>query len=103
MTAYKEAEIIQWAHDKGILGENGKGTVQGQHAKTLEEVQELSDALHENNIDQAEDAIGDVYVTLVIQAAMQGLNMAQCINRAYETISKRTGKMVDGQFVKDQS
>lgn len=101
MNAYKEAEILQWAHDKGILGENGKGTIQGQHAKTLEEVQELSDALYDKNLDQTEDAVGDIYVTLVIQAAMQGFNMAQCINRAYNTISQRTGKMVDGQFVKD--
>lgn len=69
--------------------------------KTLEEVRELTDALMARNIPEVQDAIVDIYVTLVIQASMQGLTMDQCIDAAYEVISKRTGKMVNGQFVKD--
>jgi NTP pyrophosphatase (non-canonical NTP hydrolase) len=99
--AYKEQEIIEWATDRGILGIGGKGTPSRQHHKTLEEVQELTDALVARNIAEVQDAIGDIYVTLVIQASMQGLTMAQCIDAAYDVISKRTGKMVNGQFVKD--
>lgn len=99
--AYKEQEILDWAVDKGILGIGGKGTPSRQHHKTLEEVQELTDALVARNIPEVQDAIGDIYVTLVIQASMQGLTMDQCIDAAYEVISKRTGKMVNGQFVKD--
>ncbi len=101
MTAYLENEIIQWAHDKGIIGDNGKGTEQGQHRKTLEEVDELTAALWEKNTAEIADAIGDIYVTLVIQAEMQGLKMSDCIDGAYNIIAKRTGKMVNGQFVKD--
>lgn len=99
--AYKEQEIIDWAVDKGILGTKGRGTPEAQHRKTLEEVRELTDALVTRNMEEIQDAIGDTYVTLVIQASMQGLTMAQCIDAAYEVISKRTGKMVNGQFVKD--
>lgn len=99
--AYKEQEIIDWAVDRGILGIGGNGTPSRQHHKTLEEVRELTDALLARNIPEVQDAIGDIYVTLVIQASMQGLTMDQCIDAAYEVISKRTGKMVNGQFVKD--
>jgi hypothetical protein len=40
-------------------------------------------------------------VTLIIQAKMQGMTIEECLNAAYDVISKRTGKMVNGQFVKD--
>jgi hypothetical protein len=32
---------------------------------------------------------------------MQGLTLEECLESAYNVISKRTGKMIDGQFVKD--
>jgi hypothetical protein len=102
MSAYLEEEILDWAHDKGILGAQGRGTEAGQHMKTLEEVEELTHALADRNLPEIADAIGDIYVTLVIQAEMQGLRMSDCIDGAYNVISKRTGKMVNGQFVKDQ-
>ena len=101
MTAYLELKILDWAHDKGILGPKGRGTEVGQHLKTLEEVEELTHALADRNLPEIADAIGDIYVTLVIQAEMQGLRMSDCIDGAYNVISKRTGKMVNGQFVKD--
>lgn len=102
--AYRERSIVGWAEDRQILptaGRQGKGTSQGQHLKTIEELTELTDALEANDKEQIMDAIGDVYVTLVIQAHMNGLSMAQCIEHAYGQISSRTGKMVNGQFVKD--
>jgi NTP pyrophosphatase (non-canonical NTP hydrolase) len=71
--------------------------------KTLEEVEELTHALADRNLAEIADAIGDIYVTLVIQAEMQGLRMCDCIDGAYGVISKRTGRMVNGQFVKDGS
>jgi hypothetical protein len=40
-------------------------------------------------------------VTLIIQAKMQGLDLNECLGSAYNVISKRTGKMVNGTFVKD--
>ena len=32
-----------------------------------------------------------------------GLTIEECLQHAYDIISKRTGKMIDGTFVKDQS
>ena len=91
--------IIEWAKDKGILE---SGAPVAQCYKTLEEVQELLTAIVEEDKAEIIDALGDIYVTILIQAEMQGLKLEDCIASAYNVISKRTGKMVNGQFVKDK-
>jgi len=100
MKSYNELEalVIAWATQKGIL-ENG--TPSRQCDKTLEEVEELSDAIFDNNKDEIIDALGDILVTIIIQAEMQGVKLTECLESAYNVIAKRTGKMVGGQFVKD--
>ena len=45
--------------------------------------------------------MGDIMVTLIIQAKMQGLSLEECLESAYNVITKRTGRMINGQFVKD--
>jgi len=117
MKTYNELEalVIVWAHQKGIL-ENG--TPFAQCEKTLEEVEELLEAVDAkendfytftnskgkkvNTEEEIKDALGDILVTIIIQAEMQGLNLLECLESAYNVISKRTGKMVDGTFVKDK-
>ena len=54
-----------------------------------------------SNKEEIIDAIGDIFVTIVIQAQLQKLDFSDCVQSAYDVISKRTGKMIDGQFVKD--
>ena len=100
MKSYNELEalVISWAHQKGIF-ENG--TPRAQAGKTVEEVQELIDAIDTDNKIEIEDALGDILVTIIIQAEMHELSLVDCLESAYNVISKRTGKMVDGQFVKD--
>ena len=100
MRSYNELEalVITWAHQKGILD---NGTPRAQADKTVEEVQELIAAIDVNNKAEIEDALGDILVTIIIQAEMQGLELIKCLESAYNVIAKRTGKMVDGQFVKD--
>ena len=100
MKSYNELEalVIAWATQKKIF-ENG--TPARQCDKTLEEVQELSDAIFDNNKDEIVDALGDILVTIIIQAEMQGLSLESCLESAYNVIAKRTGKMVNGQFQKD--
>ena len=100
MRSYNELEalVITWAHQKGILD---NGTPRAQAGKTVEEVQELIAAIDVNNKAEIEDALGDILVTIIIQAEMQGLELVKCLESAYNVIAKRTGKMVDGQFVKD--
>lgn len=113
---YKELEkkVIEWADNKGILD---KATPLAQARKTEEEVNELLEAVgHQQNgektfvnskgklvntKDEVIDALGDVLVTIIIGAELQGLQLENCLQSAYDVISKRTGKMIDGQFVKD--
>ena len=93
-----EALVIEWADNKGILK---NGTPSAQANKTMEECQELVDAIQDDNRDEIADALGDILVTIIIQAKMQNMSLVECLEGAYNVITKRTGKMVDGQFVKD--
>lgn len=106
--------VIQWAKDKGILD---KATPLTQIAKTQEELDETREALfwqskdvdtYTNNKcvlcntkEEIKDGFGDILVTLIIGAEMQGLTLDECLETAYNVISKRTGKMQNGTFVKD--
>jgi NTP pyrophosphatase (non-canonical NTP hydrolase) len=94
-----EFMVLNWAEDKGIMD---KGNPTGQALKTLEECNELIDAIDKEDQNEIIDALGDILVTIIIQAKMQGVQLTDCLNSAYNVISKRTGKMVDGQFVKDK-
>lgn len=101
MKSYNELEalVISWASQKGILE---KGTTIAQWEKTLEEVEELGEAIEKNDIDETIDALGDILVTIIIQAEMQGLKLTECLETAYNVISKRNGVMKNGQFLKDE-
>jgi len=90
--------IIEWATERGIF-KHGNPAMQAQ--KTLEEVEELIEAIAEQDEHEIIDAIGDIYVTLVIQAEMHGVSMIKCINQVYDEIKDRQGRMVGGMFVKD--
>ena len=100
MRSYGElsALVIAWAAQKGIL-ENA--TTMRQAEKTHEEVLELMAAIDDDNKEEIIDALGDILVTIIIQAEMQGLKLTECLESAYNVISKRTGRMENGQFVKD--
>jgi NTP pyrophosphatase (non-canonical NTP hydrolase) len=93
-----ECAIEQWAEDKGILA---NATPIKQAMKTQEELTELCNAILNDDKEEIKDAIGDIMVTLIIQAKMQGMTIEECLNAAYDVISKRTGQMINGQFVKD--
>lgn len=94
-----EALVIDWAIEKGIFK---NGTVEAQAGKTQEEVEELIEAIINDDRYEIIDALGDILVTIIIQAEMQGLRLESCLESAYNVISKRTGKMVNGQFLKDK-
>ena len=90
--------IRDWAGERGLYT---KGDTKTQFCKLMEEAGELSRAVLKN--DQAEfvDAIGDMVVVLTNLAHLGGTTIEDCIDSAYKVISKRTGKMVNGTFVKD--
>jgi len=90
--------IRGWAKDKGILAEGDSKT---QYIKFQEEAGELAKALLEDDKPEIIDAIGDIVVVLTNLAELEGLKIEDCINSAYEVINKRTGKIINGTFVKD--
>lgn len=92
-------EVEKWAQEKGILG---SGTPIKQALKTQEEVTELLNAVVDNDRAEIIDAIGDIMVTLIIQAKMQNLDLFECLQSAYNIISKRKGIMINGHFVKER-
>jgi phosphoribosyl-ATP pyrophosphohydrolase len=94
--------VLQWGIDKNIIGENGKGTRYGQADKMLEEANETHMAVNTHDLREVKDGIGDTVVTLILLAAMYGWTLEECLQVAYDVISKRTGKMVNGVFVKDR-
>jgi hypothetical protein len=106
--------VLQWGRDKRITGDDGCGTLLGQLSKTQEELTETRDAVIEWNLtddDQIghdlilrdiKDGIGDCVVTLILAAEMAGLTLEDCLRHAYGEIKGRTGKMINGVFVKDQ-
>ena len=93
-----ECAVEQWAEEKEIFD---KATPMAQALKTLEETTELCTAINNNDRPEIIDEIGDIMVTLIIQAKMQNVSLERCLEGAYNVISKRTGKMVNGQFVKN--
>lgn len=117
--------VRKWAFEKGIYE---KGDVKTQFVKLLEEVGELGKSILKEDREEFKDAIGDcvVVLTSIVELANNsfygneyyedvvgdgGSQMAQfesgdltieeCINSAYEVISKRKGKMLNGTFVKN--
>lgn len=96
---YLESRVIDWAKDKGILE---KATTIGQAIKTTEEAVELLSAVNSNDRDAVIDSLGDLLVTMIIQAEMQQIDLQDCLESALEVIEQRTGKMVNGVFVKDK-
>jgi hypothetical protein len=107
--------VIKWADKKGILK---NATPLTQIEKTIEEVEETQLAIMHQEIgaesfinlkgdvkfvkEEIKDGIGDTLVTLLIQCKMQNLNPLDCLETALNVIEKRTGKMLDGKFVKDE-
>lgn len=88
--------VEQWARNKGLdEAESSK-----QMLKVVEETGEVAAALARNDQDALRDGIGDVAVTLIILALQNDMDLYECLNFAYDEIKGRTGKMVNGVFVK---
>jgi len=91
--------IRGWAKERGLYK---KGDSKTQYVKLQEEAGELAKALLKNDKPEIIDAIGDITVVLTNLAHLENLKIEDCIQSAYDTISNRTGKMINGTFVKDE-
>lgn len=122
-------KIVQWHHDKNIIE---GATDQSQCNKMLEELIELFCACHpevepeelvklfventlmlhaqgkfktvtkEEALDAKVDAVGDQVVVGINILERNGVSLQTCLNSVYDEISKRTGSIVNGSFVKDE-
>lgn len=109
-------KVIAWANDRNII--QGSTAIK-QLDKTSEEFNELQRALgtlqmakrvaYEDNVhhyeadayDEVYDAYGDILVTLIIAAAIDGIDLEHCLQGAYNVIKERKGTMINGKFVKE--
>ena len=91
--------IRTWGFQKGILQ---GGDTKTQLIKLYEEAGELSEAVLKNNKNDIIDAVGDIIIVLTNFAELQGVSIEDCIQSAYNEVSNRTGRMINGTFVKDE-
>ncbi len=90
------AKVEQWAKDKGL----DQADFSKQMLKTVEEIGEVAASLARKDEHGLRDGIGDVVVTLIILAMQNDMDLYEYLDFAYDEIKGRTGKMVNGVFVK---
>ena len=90
-------KVEQWSIDKNLHN----GNSDRQALKFYEEAGEVAAALSRNDKEALKDGIGDTVVTLIILAQQHNMSLEECLQCAYEEIKGRTGKMINGTFVKD--
>lgn len=106
--------IIEWAREKDLIKlENALK----QSSKTQEELDEMKahifmqsvgidnywNAIKNKSVNVKEaikDDIGDQIVTLIIQCAIQNIDLLECLNIAWNEIKDRKGTTIDGKFIK---
>lgn len=101
MSSYAEVEmkVINWSSARKIIPNS---TPFAQSIKAVEEINELVDALRDDNKIEAIDAIGDTVVCLINVCALLDVNLTDCLESAYLQIKDRRGYMNDeGIFVKE--
>jgi len=124
--AYFENEVINWGIARKIIQHS---TSRAQASKANEEVDELLDhtsalrairqakaclnskdievfnSLSEMEVEllsAIEDDIGDIIVCLIMVASIEGLDLKNCLAKAYSEIKDRKGEMrADGKFYKE--
>ena len=109
--------VLKWAGDKDLLHYENADT---QFGKFIEEVFEFktemdylcrigqsseevySDYEQIETQENVQLEMGDIFVTLIILCNQLGIDCVECLNMAYEKISKRHGKTINGLFVKEE-
>lgn len=95
----KFERVRVWATERGLYE---KGDPNTQFVKLIEEIGETGRAILKNNKPEIIDGLGDSFVVLVNLAHLCGYKLEDCIEESLQVIEARTGKMVDGVFVKDE-
>ena len=93
-----EQNVLEWAASKDLLHYENRIK---QTLKTLSEAGELADAIAKDDKLEIVDAIGDIEICLIILKQQLRLKQNWPLQSAYNVIKHRTGKTVDGNFIKD--
>ena len=109
-------KVLIWADDKDLLHSEN---TEKQFMKFIEEVFEFKSEMdYLSRIGQSTAEVysdyeqikteenmklemGDILVTLIILSSQLGIDLTECLEIAYQKISKRKGKTIDGLFVKE--
>lgn len=89
--------IESWAIDKDLQD----ASPDKQVMKIGEEFGELCEGMVKGRGTQVIDSIGDIYIALTTLSLQLGISMHECIHIAFEEIKGRTGKSINGSFIKD--
>jgi len=94
-----EMKVIQWSEARKIIPNS---TPIAQWKKGMEEMEELRDAIMENDLALAIDGVGDTVVCLINICALLDIDLVECLAVAYGEIKDRKGYMnEEGIFVKE--
>lgn len=88
------ARIEQWAKERILHTADPTK----QMLKLAEEFGKLAEGLAKDKPEQVEDSIGDMYVVMTILSLQLGLDIEDCVQKAYNEIK---GKMINGVFIKE--
>lgn len=102
-------KIIKWGKDRDLLHEENADK---QFMKFVEEVFEFktemdnvlsyTDPYVDEAVERMKLEMGDIIVTLIILCKQLDIDLFDCLNKAYKKISVRTGKTINGTFVKSE-
>ena len=93
-----ELKVVRWAEDRKVIPNASSST---QMLKAFSEMGECGDELIKGNREAMKMELGDVMVTLIIFAALEDVDLCECLDMAYEKIKNRRGTMLpNGVFVK---
>ena len=103
-----QTKVIDWAEDKDLLHVINAPR---QFLKFVEEVFEFKTEMDisvfdgkvsERFLDNLKLEMGDIFVTLIILCKQIGIDPIECLEKAYNKISKRKGRTIRGTFVKEE-
>ena len=90
-------KIRKWASDRGLdTSDKTKQLLKG-----VEEYGETVEAFLKGNMNELQDGLGDIFVVITIVAQQNGFRIEDCIDMAYNEIANRSGKMIEGTYVKE--
>lgn len=91
-------KVKSWAAEKSLLKiENAPKQIM----KVNEEFGELCSAILRGYSKETKDGFGDVFITIIILCFQLDLDPTECLEFAWNEIKNRTGKTVNGNFIKD--